>query len=202
IHGEIHCQRWLVNDQGFQRLGIFEFRQTLADLNSFHSGNGDEVAAGDFLRLDALEAEEGVELREARGDDLAIALGDAYIGAASQRAVEHASDGDTAEKITVIQIHDLRLQHPVRIALRFGNRGNNGFKERLEIRRAVIQFSVRDSRFRVRVEHRKIQLVFRGFEVDEEVVDFVEDNRGARIAAVNFVEHDDGKQLRLKRLLQ
>ena len=202
IHREIHRQRRLVHDQGFERRGIFEFRQALANLNSFDAGDGDEVAAGNFLRLDAVEAEEGVELRDARGDEFSRALGDAHIGAAAQRAVEHAPNGDAPEKIAVVQIHDLRLQHAVRIALRLGNRGNNGFKERLKIRRAIVQLPVRDSRLRVRVEHRKIQLVFGGFEVDEEVVDFVEHDRGARIAAVNFVEHNDGKELRLERLLQ
>ena len=61
---------------------------------------------------------------------------------------------------------------------------------------------MRDSRLRIRVEHRKIELVFGGFEVDEEIVDFVEHGGGARIAAVNLVEHDDGQQLGLERLLQ
>src|ERR1019366_2664794 len=133
IHREIHRQSWLVHDQGFERRGIFEICQALSDLNSLNAGDRDEVTAGNFLRLDAVEAKERVELRKARGDDLACALGDAYIGASAQRAVEDAPNGDAPKKIAVVQIHDLRLQHAVRIALRFRNRGNNGFKERLEI---------------------------------------------------------------------
>ena len=171
-------------------------------MNSLHAGDGDEVAAGHLLRLDAVEAEEGVELGEACGDEFSRSLRDAYIGAAAQRAVEHATDGDAPEKIAVVQVHDLRLQHAVRIALRLGNRGDNGFKERLKIRRAVVQLPVRDSCLRVGVEHRKIQLVLGGFEVDEKIVDFVEHNRGARVGTVNFVEHNDGQELCLERLLQ
>ncbi len=57
-------------------------------------------------------------------------------------------------------------------------------------------------RFRVRVDHRKIELVFGGVEIDEKIVDFVEHGGGARVGAVNFVEHHDRRQLRGQRLLQ
>jgi len=37
---------------------------------------------------------------------------------------------------------------------------------------------------------------------DEEVVDFVQDFLGARIGAVNLIQHDHRRQLRRQRLLQ
>ena len=61
---------------------------------------------------------------------------------------------------------------------------------------------MRDAGFGVGVEHRKIQLVFGGFQVDEKIVDFVEDFRSARIAAIDFVEHNNGQKMSVERLLQ
>ena len=50
------------------------------------------------------------------------------------------------------------------------------------------------------VEHRKIELIFGGVQIDEEVVDFVEHFRHARVGAVDLVDHHDGRQVRFEGL--
>ena len=54
----------------------------------------------------------------------------------------------------------------------------------------------------MRVNHRKIELVFGGVEIDEEIVDLIEHRGGARVGPVDFVEHHDRRQLGGERLLQ
>ncbi len=55
---------------------------------------------------------------------------------------------------------------------------------------------------RIRIYHGEIELVFRGIQVDEEVVDFVEHFFRARIRAVDLVQHNNGRQLRCESLLK
>src|SRR5579871_2465858 len=59
-----------------------------------------------------------------------------------------------------------------------------------------------DSQLRVCIENGEVQLIFRGFEVDEKIVNFIEHSSNPRIAAIDFIQHNDGKQFRVQRLLQ
>src|SRR6266481_4294142 len=55
---------------------------------------------------------------------------------------------------------------------------------------------------RIGVDDGKIELVFGGVQVDEEIVDFVENFLGASVGAIDFIEHDDGRELSGKSFLQ
>ena len=52
------------------------------------------------------------------------------------------------------------------------------------------------------IDNGKIKLVFAGVEINEKIVDFVQDFLGARIGAVDLVQHDYRRELRCKCLLQ
>ena len=54
----------------------------------------------------------------------------------------------------------------------------------------------------VGVEHGKIELVFAGVEIDEQVVDLVQHFLRARVGTVDLVDHQDRRQLGLQRLAQ
>ncbi len=66
----------------------------------------------------------------------------------------------------------------------------------------VLHFHFRDTELRVRIKHREIQLVFLRVQIDEEVVNFVQNFRDARVGPVDLVDHDDGLQLGFERLHQ
>ena len=59
-----------------------------------------------------------------------------------------------------------------------------------------------NSRARVGVDHREIELGFGGVQVNEKVVDLVEDFGDARILPVNLVDDYDGWEPRLQRFHQ
>src|ERR1700739_4415406 len=61
---------------------------------------------------------------------------------------------------------------------------------------------MRNSVTRVGINYRKIELVFRGVEIDEKVVDFIEHFFRPGVGAVNFVQNDDWRQLRGQGFLQ
>ena len=54
----------------------------------------------------------------------------------------------------------------------------------------------------VGVEHGKVELVFAGVEIDEEVVDLVEHFLRAGVGPVDLVDHQDRRQLGLERLAE
>ena len=109
---------------------------------------------------------------------LAVELADAYVFAALQGAVEDAADGDAAEKIAVIEIHHLNLQHAFGIAVGARDGFDDGFEERQQILGVVADFAMGHAVAGVGVDDREIELVFGGVEVDEKIVDFVEDFLG------------------------
>src|SRR5258706_75906 len=111
-------------------------------------------------------------------------------------------DGDAAEEFAVIQIHHLKLKSCRRIAGWRGDPFDDGLEERQQILGIVALLAVRDAVTRIGVDHGKIELVFRGIEIDKKVVDFVEDFFGARVGAIDLVQHDHRRQLRGERFLQ
>ena len=202
VDGEDHRQRRLVNHERFERQRIREVGDAFADLNAFDARNRGDVARGYFFRFVAFEAAEREKLRNFRRLNRAIQLRNSDFGAALQRSLKNAGDGHAPEKFAVIEIRHLNLQHRRGVAGRRRNRSDDLLEERLKIGRIVADFHVRDADLRIRIDHRKIELVFGGIEVDEKVVDFVEDGSGARVGPINFVEHHDRLQLRGERLLQ
>ena len=61
---------------------------------------------------------------------------------------------------------------------------------------------MRHARLRVGVQHRKIELVFRRVQIDEEVVNLIQHRRRPRVRSIDFIQHDNRRQLRRQRLLQ
>ena len=54
----------------------------------------------------------------------------------------------------------------------------------------------------VGIYDRKIELVFGGVEIDEQIVDFIEHLGDARVGPVDFVDADDRREFGLQRLFQ
>ena len=116
--------------------------------------------------------------------------------------LKNARDGDAPEKFAVIEVGHLNLQRGRGIARWRRNGCDDLFEERLQSGGIVADFQMSDAEFRIGIDHREIELVFGGVEINKEVVDFVEHGGGARVGAVNFIEHHDRRQLRGERLLQ
>src|SRR5882762_1061608 len=130
VHRENHCQGRLVDQQRLERLRIGEINDAFADLNALDASDGHQVSGENAFGFVAFEPAKSVELGDAGGIEFAVELADADFGAALDGAVEHAADGDAAEKIAVIEIHYLDLQDAIGIA----GRRRDGFDDGLEER--------------------------------------------------------------------
>src|SRR5262249_22073039 len=133
VHGENHGERRLVNDERLKRIGVGEVGDAFADLNAFDAGDGDNVPGGDLFGFIAFAAAAGEELGDFGGLNFSVELGDADFGAARERAIDDAGDGDAAEKFGVVEVHDLELQRGGRIAGGSWDALYDGFKERKQI---------------------------------------------------------------------
>ena len=132
----------------------------------------------------------------------AVELGDADFLAGAQRAVEDARDGQPAEVVAVIEIRHQDLQRAIGVAGGRGDGRHDGIEQRLQILTGGVGVRRRRAQLGVGVENRKIELVFGGVEIDEQVVDLVQHFLGTRVGAVDLVDHDDRRQLGFQRLAQ
>src|SRR4051794_22825927 len=105
-----------------------------------------------------------------------------------ERAVEDAADRQAAKIIAVVEVCDEELKRPCGIAFGGGNLMNDGFEKRLQIRALVGRVELGNTGFRIGVDNRKIELVFGGVEIDEQVVDLVQYFLNTRVRAVDFVD--------------
>ena len=83
-----------------------------------------------------------------------------------------------------------------------GNRLHDGVEQRTQIFTSAFDVSGRRARLGVGVEHGKIELIFFGVEIDEQVVDFVQHFLRARVGAVDLIDDDDRRELGFERLAQ
>ena len=144
-----HRQRRLVDRQRFERRGIREIGDALADLNALDARDRHDVAREYLLGFVAIEPAEREQLRDLRRLNFSVELGDADFRSALQRSLKHARNRQAAEKIAVIEVRDLNLQHGFGIARRRRNRRDDLLEERLERRRAVVELAVRDTGLRI-----------------------------------------------------
>ena len=120
----------------------------------------------------------------------------------AQRSVEDAADCDAAQVVAVIQIGDQQLQYSFRISGRTRNVLDDGVEKRLQIVRLVLEIHLGDAKFAVGIDDRKIELVFVGIQIDEEIVDLIEHFLYAGIRAIDFIDHHNRLQLRFQRFHQ
>ena len=98
VDGEDHRQRRLVDHQRLERRGIGEVGDAFADLNSFHSGDGHDVARRNLLGFVAFQSAEREKLGDLRRLNRSVQFRDAHFGAALQRALKNAGDGQRARE--------------------------------------------------------------------------------------------------------
>ena len=157
IDRENHGQRGLIDGERLERLRIFERSDAFADLDSFDASDGHDISGHNAVGLIAFKTAEGVKLGDFRGDKLSAQLADAYFLTAIQSAIEYPTDGETAEKIGVVEIGDLKLQHTRGIARGTRDFVHDGFEQRQQILGVVAHFAMGHAGASVRVDDGEIE---------------------------------------------
>src|SRR2546422_1016479 len=114
------------------------------------------------------------------------------------------ANGDTlAEKsIDTVEHRDTELEAHRGVEARWRDGGEDRLEERDQRAAGLREVGRRRAGPRVRVEDGELELVLGRVEVDEEVVHLVEDLGRPRVAAIDLVDDDDGREPGLEGLLQ
>src|ERR1039458_528872 len=202
VDGERHRDRGLVNLDWRQRLRIFRGGHRLADRDAFHSGDGQDIALPADGFIHPLQPLERIQLGDLGGVQRAVALGDGHVIAVLKRAVYHPADAQAPQIIAVVQVGDQHLEYAVRVADRWWDVLHDGVEQGPQIGGRIFHLALGGPGLGDGIEHREIELLFGGVEVDEKIVDLVEHLRDARIRPIDLVDHDDRRKLVLQRLAQ
>ena len=174
----------------------------LADRDVLDSGQTDDVAGGGFLDVDPLEAVERIELGDLGVLDRGVELDHRHGIADLDPAVEDAPDRDAADVVARIQVRDQQLQRRVGVAARRRHVLDDRVEQRPQVFARRFRIEARRADPGVGVQHRKIELILAGVEIDEQVVDLVQHFRDPRVGPVDLVDHHDRRQPALERLAQ
>jgi hypothetical protein len=102
----------------------------------------------------------------------------------------------------VIDRRDQHLERALRITRRRRDRGHDRLEERREILERLIEVERRGAVARRRVDDRRVELRFVGFELDEQVEHFVVDAQRIGSRPIDLVDDDDRRAAERERFAQ
>src|SRR2546421_9888765 len=149
-------------------------------MNAFNAGERDDFAYLGALYRRLLQTFEGVKLRDLGFLKLPVNFADGNLIANRYRAVKDAANGETAHILVVIEIGHQHLQRQAIIAARRGDRSQDLFKERAQVRALTIKLVLGHAVARNGVEDGEFELLIVRIEGNEEIVNFVHDFLRAR----------------------
>ncbi len=117
-------------------------------------------------------------------------------------AVDDAADHEPADIVVPVERGGPELEPHLGIEAGRGDGVDQRLEERGQRLRIVVEGKLGDALAGVGVEDGEVELVLRGLEIDEEIVDLVEHLHGPGVLAVDLVDHDDGGEAGLERLLE
>ena len=203
VDHEQHRDGRLVDLDERQRLHMRGVAGRLADVEVRHAGDRDDVAERSAFRVDALEALELVELRDARvARFVARAAADRDGLADLHGAALDAADADAAHVVVVVDVREQHLRRAVEVALGRRNLADDRLEQRLHIGALFGRVVHRVAVARGGVDDRELELVLVRAELDEQVEHLVDDLQRARARAVDLVDDDDRLLAEAERLLE
>src|SRR5579862_8611977 len=131
-----------------------------------------------------------------------VQLGDGHVFTSVHGSIEHTRNCETAQIVAVIEVRYQDLQRPGHFAFGLGNGFDDSLEQRLQVYAASFYISRGGSSLCVGVQNRKVELLFFGIEVDEQVVNLVQDFLRASVGTINLVDHEDGREVSFERLAE
>ena len=117
-------------------------------------------------------------------------------------ALDDAPDQQAPDVVVIVETGDEELKRSGRVV----DRRRYGFEDLVEEygegEILALGLAAAETRARIAVEHRKVELLVAGAEIDEEVVNLVEDFARAGIGAVDLVDHQYRNELGVHRLFE
>src|SRR5262249_7941675 len=150
----------LVDLDMWQRRRRIRMSHGFADVDTFDTCNGQNIAGPPNRFVDAFQAFERIQFRDAGFFNRALEFGEADIVTESKRAVKNAPNRESTEVVAVVEVRDKQLKHSVGIARRIWNLVDDRLKQRPQIVRWIVELQLGNSGAGVGVDDRKVELLF------------------------------------------
>ena len=155
--------------------GVFYCRQGLTDVHRFDAGHGHDVTGSGLRNLDPAQALEPVKPGDFGGHHLAVEAAEGYVLSLGEAAVEDPAHGQAAHVIIVAQGGNQELKGAVGLVGGGGHGTQDLLEERGEGGVLAVGTGAAYALAGIAVVDRELQLLLRGIEIDEEIVDLVQD---------------------------
>jgi hypothetical protein len=202
IDAEDHRHGRLVDRNRRDRDLVLHVGDRLADRDVLDAGEADDVARRGLLNIHTPQAVKCIQLGDLGVLHSGIELHDRHRIADLHAAVENPADRNPAEVVARVEVGDEQLQRRVRISARRRDVLDDRVEQRTQILAVPLLIVRRGPNPGVRVQHREIELVFVGVEIDEQVVNLVQHFLRARVGPVDLVDDDNRREPSLERLAQ
>src|SRR6185503_5780205 len=173
VDAEAHGDGRLVDGNRGDGLRALGGGDRLADHDALDAREADDRPGRSRRRINSLQPLERVELGHDGALHGPVKFADANRVADLDAAVEDAADGQAAQVVARVEIGDERLQRRVGRPARRRDVVDHRIEQWTQVRTRLLQRQGGRALSRVRVEDGEVELVFRGVEIDEEVVDLV-----------------------------
>ena len=204
VDAEGHGDGRLVDLHEGQRIRHGRVADGVADQQLREAGDRHDVAHAHLLGGHALQAVVGEQARKARGrgDEAgAVHAADGHHVGLDGAALD-ATDADAAHVVVVVDGGDQQLQRLVRVALGRGDVLQDAVEQRAQVGARLAPVRGGGAGASRGVDHRAVQLLVAGVQVDQQLQRLVQHLVAARVRAVRLVDDDDDLQVQLQRLLQ
>lgn len=201
VDREGHAQRRRVDFLRVERHGDFRRGDRVGHGRICQARDRDDVARLGMEHGDAIEAFIGEYLGgAARFDHFALQVQCADRHADLEPTALDPAGQDAAEERIAIEQRREHREFAIGIEIGFGDVRDDGLEQRQQVAVAHAVVHARIAGAARGIEHRKIELVVVGVEIDEQVEHLVEHFLRATVGAVDLVDHDDRAQAEAERL--
>ena len=190
----MHRQRRLVDRDHRQRLGSVDSGERRADVQIFDSGDEHDIARRGRVDRHAGQPREAQDLADLAARTFGRAVQSHHVLAGGDAAPANAPDAQPADVARVVERADLQLQRAFRVAGGRRNAGENRLEQGPHVRSRHLRVE-RCVAVQCRGIHdRKVELLFGGVELVEQVEGLVDDPLRARAGAIDLVDDDDRRE--------
>ena len=202
VGGEVHRNRRLVNGEWLERDGVFQIGDGFADQRVFDARQRHDVARASFLDVDLSQTFKAEQIADTKLLERAVQTRQIDLGVRLDFTSDDAPDAQAPDEIIISEVGNHHLQGRFHVGARRGHLLDNHVEERFQAVRFVGQISFGDAVAPDRVNHGKVELVFVSVKINEQIVNLVQHRFGARVLTVDFIDHDNRRQLRFERFAQ
>ena len=204
VDGEIHFYRRLGNLNERQRLRVFHITQRIADGDVFNTGYTNNVAGRDFIYRCVTQAVNGIHgysLCLVRLVVMIIVANHQFLTNA-HRAALHATDGNAANIIAVVNRGYQHLQRAVGVHVRCRNVLQNGLEQRGQIFARRVRRQACRAVAAGAVQNRAVQLLIRSVQRQQQFQNLIADVCQTGIRTINLIDNNNNLVTKLQRLFQ